>query len=556
MGFTPASDAVLIAILNVLTAFNVLCSLLTLWVVWKGIPKVTTYIKLIVLLTIYQLGFDLGLFIFNFATDEQDKTVIFAGAAQIFVGAFFGICCALFSLVVGVVLSIIVIRRMYFDLAKHLNLIHIVIVTIGLSISIPLCIYYCYGMLEEVHVGLEIYDAVRVFVIGSNVLILTFTYVRSMSGTFKSYKVNPVKVLMKRLALYPAVQVICRLPVQIYQTKYNRPMISYFAQTHPSPTEVGLFISSIATVGFGGFGNMIVFMLVQPEAQSYIKGRVVAFLELIGQHKAAAKIKGRPRSMPLPSRTLDKSGPNEDKLRSYATASKDKRVVSLGAGAGALRLSNDSYNNRQSSIVDAFNHDERVGSEIGMEDDNEMSEDEEKKGDDLRMSAIVEEQNSESSRSRVLSNNTSNSADVEVADFRDSDAFLLMDEDELAKAIVNADSGAGSSAHSSLRISRLASFSNHPPPEQPPHTLKLNFRGDLVVEMRKSSGDSLSSSNASSQVMSLSHSAKAPSRNPSVASQRSNGSGLSPPTGSPSALTMALSMDEATSNPMQGSGQV
>lgn len=549
MGYTPPNDAVLIAILNALTAFNVFCSLLTLWVVWKGIPKVTTYIKLIVLLTIYQLGFDLGLFIFNFANDEDGNAIVAAGAAQILVGAFFGVCCALFSLAVCVVLSIIVIRRIYFDLAKHLNLIHIVIVTIGLSISIPLWIYYCYGMVEEVHIGLDIYDSVRFFVIGSNLIILTFTYVRSMTGTFKSYKVNPVKVLMKRLALYPAVQVICRLPVQIYQTMYDRPMISYFAQTHPTSTEVGLFIASVATVGFGGFGNMIVFMLVQPEAKSYVKGRVVTFLELIGQHKAAAKIKGRPTSMPLPSRTSDKGGPNEDKLRSYASDSKDKRVVSLGHGA--LRLSNDIHNNRQSSIVDAFNHDERVGSEIGMEDDNKMNEDEEKKGDGLRMSAIVEEQ--DRSRSHVLSNDTSNSADVEVANLRDSDVFLLMDEDELAKAIVNTDGGAGSSAHSSLRISGLSRTSN-PPAEQLPHTLKLNFRGDLVVEMRKSSGDSLSSSNTSSQIMSTS--AKAPSRNPSVASQRSNGNGLSPPTGSPSALTMALSVDGATSNPMQGSGQV
>ena len=526
MGHQAPSHAELVAILNVLTTISVACGILTLWVALRGIPKVTTYVQLIALLTIYQLGFDMGLFLFNFAKNKNG-TNIEVSVAQVFVGSFFGTTSSLFSLAIGIVLTVVVMRRFYFDLSAHINTMHIIIVIIGFCIAIPLTIFYSDSQLTGAHVMLEVYDSLRLFVIIANVLILSLSYAKSMSRSFSRFSVNPVSVLMKRLALYPVVQVVCRLPVQIYQGIYMRPMISYFSESDPSKTQTSLFIASVATVSLGGFGNLIIFMLVQPEARKYMKLKVAALLRLIGKDEAAARMIRPQESIRIRKGVIEKSGPNRGKLKAYVDASKSARPTSLGAGA-LDRNSNGSM------------RDDSVGSDIYL--DEEIDEKERGGTLSVRLSSVVDEPrvnttNTAASGLEVRASGSGRNRRSIGSEMLSAEDFDLMGEDELAFTIASAEDVSQISAPTLPQVS-------------PPHELKLNFRGDLVVEMQSSTTDTLTT-NASPRRPLSSPIAKGPSLNPSLNSKGpSQENAMSR---SPSALTAAMSFGgEATHNPVQG----
>jgi hypothetical protein len=505
MAYKHPSDEVLIALLNTFTSINVLCSLISLWLVYYGVPKRTTYIHLIVLLTIHQLGYDLGLFFFNFAKDKHDSPDLEVTAAQIFFGAFFGSSSSLFSLVIGCVLTIIVIRRIYFNLTRYMKVIHIVVLSISAFIAIPMTIFVVCDLKGYTRLWLDFYDGLRVFVVGGNLLVLGFSYMRSRAGAFARYKVNPVMVLMRRLALYPIVQVVARVPVQIYQYTYGRPMVTYFHVSDPSRLETDLFIAAVITVGFGGFGNMLVFVVVQPEARSYLKLKAASFLELIGLSKEGAKLRDMRNSTSIPRHTIESSGPNQDMLKAYARASRE-RALSAGKPMSGRYSGSDHW------------REESVGSEIDPKKDGEKIDDKDE-GKEAQISAIVEGTRSSSEWQRDFARSESG----------ESILFDLMDEDELAYAIASAESGA---------------MSEVTLPSHLPHTLRLDFRGNLVVEMSPNSTDSLSSVGTSKFPL-----AKTPSRNPSLAAHPGVTSS-SVVSSSPSALTVAMSNEETTPNPV------
>lgn len=270
----------IIGLFNAMMTLNVLASMITIWMIFYGLSKRNGYTKLILYMTIAQMLFDTQLFLFNFTTDDQGNYINAVVIAELFLGISLGVATALYALTICLIMAAIVKLRQFYNLEKNLPIINFVITVIGLAQAIPAILTKHLDKPIAFKACLQLYDITRLTVIALIVVILLLTYVdlRNRGEYSTNTKSNPIMVMVSRLSMYPLVQVVSRLPVEVYQLMYHKPLLEFVKDSHP-PDKLVLIYISVLTVGFGGIGNMVVFFVVQPEARACIRDKIrLAFL--------------------------------------------------------------------------------------------------------------------------------------------------------------------------------------------------------------------------------------------------------------------------------------
>lgn len=297
MGFYQytGETATVITLFNTVVSINVLCSIFTILMIVNGLKKRNGYTLLILYMTISQVIYDSQLFLFNFAVDEQGNYVTNVIIVELTLGICFGVATALYALTICLIMAAIVKKRTYYNLEKNLKVINLVIGVISCAQAIPAAFAKNLDKKKTFTAILKLYDSTRISVILLITLILLYTYLdlRSRGEYSTGGKSNPILVMVSRLSLYPVVQVISRMPVEVYQLYYSKPFLTFVHDPVPSPDKLALIYLSTLTLSFGGAGNMLVFFVVQPEARAHLRGKLRTGLVYFGLTGLASKLVDR-----------------------------------------------------------------------------------------------------------------------------------------------------------------------------------------------------------------------------------------------------------------------
>jgi hypothetical protein len=230
-----------------------------------------------------QVAYDSQLILFDFAITVDGTRNMNVTYTQVFLGIFFGVMESLYAATICCVMASIVHRRRYFNLAVHVPVINAVIGIIAAIEAIPATVAITTGKAMFFEVMLTIYDTTRIGVIVVILVVLLYTFMNLKSrGESLGAANNPIVVMVRRLSLYPLVQVVSRVPTEIYQLKYQREVMTYLFSENHSAEETALFASSLLTLPCGGLGNMLVFFIVQPEARAYVNEKIGGGLAACG----------------------------------------------------------------------------------------------------------------------------------------------------------------------------------------------------------------------------------------------------------------------------------
>jgi hypothetical protein len=194
-----------ILIFTICAAVNVIASILTLYLIYK-LKKYNGYMLMIFSMTMAQLSYDTSLFMFNIKTDLSYYI-------QSFLGIFCGTAAALWSLVISIVLTYIVIRRKYVDIGLNFPIYFIIVTLFSLFIAISCVWTIINGDTDLFSIFFNIFNYTRISIIVINVLSILYTSLILYQTKHHDYNNNnrsPTFILVSRLCLYPIVQLISR----------------------------------------------------------------------------------------------------------------------------------------------------------------------------------------------------------------------------------------------------------------------------------------------------------------------------------------------------------
>lgn len=245
-----------ILIFTICAAVNVVASLLTLYLIYK-LKKYNGYMLMIFSMTMAQLSYDASLFMFNIKTDLSYYI-------QSFLGIFCGTASAIWSLVISLVLTYIVVTRKYIDIGFNFPTYFIIVTLLSLFIAISNVWTIINGDKELFAIFFNIFNYTRILIIVINILTILYTsylLFKTKHSSYNRHNRSPLFILVTRLCLYPLVQFISRAPITIYQLSYKYPLFQYAYQTNPTNIESFFFIFSVITCPSAGLGNFIAFLM-------------------------------------------------------------------------------------------------------------------------------------------------------------------------------------------------------------------------------------------------------------------------------------------------------
>lgn len=246
---------------------GILCSLLTLWIIYR-MGRINGYIKLLLLLTISQLLYDLSIVLVVW-------NVLFITYFYIALRSLSGLCVTLITNVLSFVVVYTVYTSKVIDLAKNIRYIipSIFIPSILYGILVPYAIFNFSGLTTNIITS--IYYWTRVVSIIFNMVaylamiiklnqidIKWFTSTSNNNSTIKQIK-SPLWALAHRFKYYPIVQIITRLPVAIHELSYGH---DYDYPTDGSIREKISLLFYVIALPAAGFGYFLVFITVCPGA--------------------------------------------------------------------------------------------------------------------------------------------------------------------------------------------------------------------------------------------------------------------------------------------------
>lgn len=196
--------------IGVLIAFifsnlNALASLFTLIIIFK-ISENNDFNQILFVLTIMQMLSDLVL---NFPNKSLWSPTI---------NIFSGLGVALFSLLILIILSYVILTRQYFDLKYYK--IRLILSIIIISFIFGFCIYFSLSngnhdlFLDIIHV--YVYLRLFIIVIITVLLFSTINKLKELKLFNNNSSRHPIQLLVKRLSLYPLIQLMSRIPVTMY----------------------------------------------------------------------------------------------------------------------------------------------------------------------------------------------------------------------------------------------------------------------------------------------------------------------------------------------------
>jgi len=245
---------------SVLGMVNTLGSILTLMLIYK-LNKVNGYMRMVVAMTLSQTAFDIGLLLFNTSVLEWQYT-------QLFLGIFCGTATGLWSLVIVFVMVYVIKSRKYFDVDGNFNLIFLVVTVSNLVFSIACLVSYIHY--KQTFASLfAAFNMIRVAII-----VLTSAFIAIAVYELRNAGIDnqsPVKILARRLCLYPLVQLVSRLPITVYQFHYGKPLREFGFTMNASGTQKFWFIASVVFTPSAGLGNLVAFLNVQPDAYELLR---------------------------------------------------------------------------------------------------------------------------------------------------------------------------------------------------------------------------------------------------------------------------------------------
>ena len=160
--------------LNSLVILNALASILTIYLIYDMRLKMNGYLILVTCMTIFQLFFDLNLFLYS--CPEEGPLYNTCLVLQIFNGAFFGLGGALFSNVLSCVVAKIVVSKSYFNIQKHIRLIILLVVATSFLLAVSMALYYSFGTEESLAVFLVLFNFYSYLRL-SQIIINVFVYI-------------------------------------------------------------------------------------------------------------------------------------------------------------------------------------------------------------------------------------------------------------------------------------------------------------------------------------------------------------------------------------------
>lgn len=251
-------------ILFVNTIINVIASIITLLILKQLVNK-NGYTNLVTCLTISSGLYELSCILF--VTDSHIESLIL----HLFFITSCGLSSSLWMIAISFSSSYIIITRQYFDIDK--NFIYIILFAVGIPIALTIAMFlteHTPGIPINIFY-LHLSDRIRFFSIVGLILNSFFTFYYLHRLNISSNKGHPIYILCKRLAIYPIVQIIARVPITWYFYVYgfcpNGFDIDY---NFSSYFEIILYYSVNFTLPISGVGNIIVFWIVQKNARSIV----------------------------------------------------------------------------------------------------------------------------------------------------------------------------------------------------------------------------------------------------------------------------------------------
>jgi len=281
-------------LLDGVALFNALCSLLTLFILYRlafaksRTIKPTPYVWLIVIMTICQMFYDFTILLLlecsaqkAFSPTQVTQCVSFT----YFISVFFGTASAGWSNVLSLVVCYIIAMRKKVNFTRVLPIAAFFIFGLGFVIGTIEAYYYAISPSNPHFVStFHGYNTIRILQVVISItavaaILLNFYWSKNNKST-SSVKTsetafNAMVVLAKRLLLYPLVMACARIPVSFYQYKYNESIARYDPRTFTAGQTTAVFFY-ILFVPIAGFGNLVVFLIVQNGAYDILMSDLYA----------------------------------------------------------------------------------------------------------------------------------------------------------------------------------------------------------------------------------------------------------------------------------------
>jgi hypothetical protein len=254
-----------ILILVICSAISALCSILTLWVIYR-LQKLNGYIFVIINLTVSQLFYDISILM----VPSKGRTI---EVIYVTIRSICGLSTTFWTNVISSVILYTVYHRKVYNVNSHKGIISLLVIipavviggTIGLSFSID-------DTSEAFTTTSDIYYWIRIGSIVFNMIIYVILsamlFRRNRGSTPQEKAKDPVRVIANRMKYYPIVQVITRLGVAWYEYKYGH---NYSYSPDISTSEkIALFLY-VTTLPAAGLGYFVIFMSMSPGAWTTLK---------------------------------------------------------------------------------------------------------------------------------------------------------------------------------------------------------------------------------------------------------------------------------------------
>jgi hypothetical protein len=252
------------AILFGMTIISVYCSSMLLYIV-SGMPKWNGYLVLVFSMTVCELIYDSTFFLMLGYHNRYVFHVIS------FLFGFGGLSVAFWSNILSGILLYLVTVFTPMDIWKHYWKFFCICIFPTFVFAIFDSVY-CYDT-----EAIESYNIIRFMSILFNILVyLIITRKFRMLGSSKTSKsVGPLKELASRFKFYPIAQVVCRIPVTIYQLSYGFSYSGFQAVKLDHVSQVvALFLYALSAPSCG-IAYFVVFLYMQPQAsEEYRKIRL------------------------------------------------------------------------------------------------------------------------------------------------------------------------------------------------------------------------------------------------------------------------------------------
>lgn len=258
-----------IIILELSSSLGVICSLLTLFLIFR-MEKLNVFLFIVVNLTVAQLFYNISIIIVpvpGFITE-----VFYVGLRSIS-----GLSTTFWTNMISFVVLHTIIKRKIFDAANNWLLLFLLINIPSFTLGIFIAVALAYNVDSDYFFySTQIYYWIRIISIVVNIisyfLLSSILFYRNRGLSLTERARNPLRNIVRRMKYYPLVQIVTRLAVAWYEYEYGHTYS--FHQSDPLKQKIALFMY-VVMLPSAGVGYFIVFAISTPNALIILRNDII-----------------------------------------------------------------------------------------------------------------------------------------------------------------------------------------------------------------------------------------------------------------------------------------